>query len=512
MTQPGRNAPCPCGSGKKYKHCHLGKPDDGWATHPTLPVSMRPISAQEASKLTPFPGGVDSEFDDLADYDYRFSELDDAWELVEEAWDETNLRKRKRRATSALKKSADCAGAYLILGQLEPDDDKRIALFTQAISVSRQTLLPETLEEVAVDIWDLPEIETAMYGYLYRAMSYFAMNLKNEAITDLKEMLRLDPLDRLNARAHVLLMLMDFGDDDAAEKFSRILASSYAPDVVTTFATALVQYRRFSDSIFSRRTLAEAIIAFPGYAEDLTELEDEAVLPVDPDLTRLFIVASMFSMVPDTEQAEFDLAPPIDGASSLFVVTVHFRLWQQTERARDWVKSVLGAGPNVRYDNGNLGAGPALRLASDQPGSLKHCAVCRQKTERRHLGLVLNYIDGEFRSVVVDAHRCSHCDLLSVDFTHLVAKLKKTHRGDDYRLFAPYGYLPEGVKHDVTADETSEWLISHALPFRSIDDGDARRTVWPTIEEEEERLLEALKEAGLESLVGPLGLNFPEIP
>jgi len=21
-TQTGRNAPCPCGSGKKYKHCH----------------------------------------------------------------------------------------------------------------------------------------------------------------------------------------------------------------------------------------------------------------------------------------------------------------------------------------------------------------------------------------------------------------------------------------------------------------------------------------------------------
>ena len=24
-----RNAPCPCGSGKKYKHCHLGKPLPG---------------------------------------------------------------------------------------------------------------------------------------------------------------------------------------------------------------------------------------------------------------------------------------------------------------------------------------------------------------------------------------------------------------------------------------------------------------------------------------------------
>ena len=24
----GRNEPCPCGSGKKYKHCHLGEEDD----------------------------------------------------------------------------------------------------------------------------------------------------------------------------------------------------------------------------------------------------------------------------------------------------------------------------------------------------------------------------------------------------------------------------------------------------------------------------------------------------
>jgi hypothetical protein len=22
MSKPGRNDPCPCGSGKKYKHCH----------------------------------------------------------------------------------------------------------------------------------------------------------------------------------------------------------------------------------------------------------------------------------------------------------------------------------------------------------------------------------------------------------------------------------------------------------------------------------------------------------
>lgn len=25
FTEPGRNQACPCGSGKKFKHCHLGK-------------------------------------------------------------------------------------------------------------------------------------------------------------------------------------------------------------------------------------------------------------------------------------------------------------------------------------------------------------------------------------------------------------------------------------------------------------------------------------------------------
>ena len=29
FTEPGRNAPCPCGSGKKYKHCHLVKLEAG---------------------------------------------------------------------------------------------------------------------------------------------------------------------------------------------------------------------------------------------------------------------------------------------------------------------------------------------------------------------------------------------------------------------------------------------------------------------------------------------------
>jgi len=28
MTKIGRNDPCPCGSGKKFKKCHMGKEDE----------------------------------------------------------------------------------------------------------------------------------------------------------------------------------------------------------------------------------------------------------------------------------------------------------------------------------------------------------------------------------------------------------------------------------------------------------------------------------------------------
>ena len=34
MSKIGRNDPCPCGSGKKYKHCHLGKEAPSGSSNP----------------------------------------------------------------------------------------------------------------------------------------------------------------------------------------------------------------------------------------------------------------------------------------------------------------------------------------------------------------------------------------------------------------------------------------------------------------------------------------------
>jgi hypothetical protein len=62
-----RNAPCPCGSGKKFKHCCLGKgtdrPDRAAPPPPRLPPA--PASAADLLEAGPY-GRVDAKLKDLA--------------------------------------------------------------------------------------------------------------------------------------------------------------------------------------------------------------------------------------------------------------------------------------------------------------------------------------------------------------------------------------------------------------------------------------------------------------
>jgi hypothetical protein len=69
----GRNAPCPCGSGKKYKHCCQGKPLSDSAT--TAPILD---SAQDAPSLRPNPHQLPDQFPDQLP-DQRPDQTASAW-------------------------------------------------------------------------------------------------------------------------------------------------------------------------------------------------------------------------------------------------------------------------------------------------------------------------------------------------------------------------------------------------------------------------------------------------
>ncbi|MCD6295577.1 MAG: SEC-C domain-containing protein, partial [Deltaproteobacteria bacterium] len=49
MKKIGRNDPCPCGSGKKFKHCHLGREDE------LVLNGMGEISMEMCEKITCLP-------------------------------------------------------------------------------------------------------------------------------------------------------------------------------------------------------------------------------------------------------------------------------------------------------------------------------------------------------------------------------------------------------------------------------------------------------------------------
>lgn len=54
MAKVGRNAPCPCGSGRKYKKCHLDSEARAARTSPEVPAELRRRIHDEAKRLERF--------------------------------------------------------------------------------------------------------------------------------------------------------------------------------------------------------------------------------------------------------------------------------------------------------------------------------------------------------------------------------------------------------------------------------------------------------------------------
>jgi hypothetical protein len=51
MTKPGRNSPCPCGSGRKFKRCHGSFASDNGAKHEGHHMALARVRAQERRRI-----------------------------------------------------------------------------------------------------------------------------------------------------------------------------------------------------------------------------------------------------------------------------------------------------------------------------------------------------------------------------------------------------------------------------------------------------------------------------
>src|SRR5262245_48960613 len=143
MTKIGRNDPCPCGSGKKYKHCCLSKevrvvdplPDPLWGGPPLLqppPSEIDPtwLERVRAGRITfDETEAADDAWDDPA-----ATPKDRAYDLIEEAWATEDHAARIELAKRALAEWPDAVDAYTLLGDESLRPEAAVEYYQQALA------------------------------------------------------------------------------------------------------------------------------------------------------------------------------------------------------------------------------------------------------------------------------------------------------------------------------------------------------------------------------------------
>lgn len=131
MRKIGRNEPCPCGSGKKFKQCHLGREEELWA------IQTEIIKREIGQRITTLPEvdyGSSNEFAEalsireLTDNDHQFLGIKfiDFEAYVElESFDKGHLSRMHRKCGALIvnpkkTESADAENMYMAI---TPDID-----------------------------------------------------------------------------------------------------------------------------------------------------------------------------------------------------------------------------------------------------------------------------------------------------------------------------------------------------------------------------------------------------
>lgn len=223
-VNPGRNAPCPCGSGKKYKHCCAGK------TPPRAPT------AADFNQLAVlFKSGRYVELERHARMLFeQYPEAGLVWKLLG-----ISLQMQGKNALAALQKAAkllpDDAEAHNNLGSALQD----VGQLDGAVASYRRAL------EIKFDYAD------AHYNL---GIALKGLGQLNDAIASYRKALSLNPHDA-DAYFNLGIALYDLGQIDAAVASYRnaLICNSQAADVHYNLGLALQDQGLLDDAVASYR-------------------------------------------------------------------------------------------------------------------------------------------------------------------------------------------------------------------------------------------------------------------
>jgi tetratricopeptide (TPR) repeat protein len=415
MTTPGRNDPCPCGSGKKYKFCcgsaagHLSL----LGPSVTLPVSAPPqagdaqgvtlqLLQDAAERLRGAIGAYNAGTpeDPVLFLDQMLfgpdvppandsPELFAAQDLMYQAWMEPNQAKRVRMARRAIELSPDCADAYYLLAL---DDarglDAQIALFEQGVAAGERALGPAFFEAAAGSFWGIVETRPYMRARGGLAFALLEAGRRDEAIEHMRELLRLNPGDNQGIRYELLSALIAAGHLDEATGLVGVFsddASAY-----WHYTGALLRFRLTGETVLADRRLATAVAWNPHVPAYLLGRKR---LP----------------------RRKPDSSSPGANDEAIFYTEEHGALWRATPGALDWLRRVE-AGELLRP---RLEARYKCFENAHAYAAFTRCPDCDAPTKLRQIYLVVELGIRDTMVVKLGCRVCDASDLLIVRLSEL---------------------------------------------------------------------------------------------
>lgn len=207
-----------------------------------------------------------------------------AADLLVEAEEEARGRRRILLARRALEIWPELAEAYEFLGDLAPDPERALDLYTRGLAVAERELGPDAFEEHAGAFGDLFEAQEYMSLRTLVAETLAKLDRPEEAVVHYEEMLRLDPGDFLGSRYDLLELLFELERYEAAEELLRRYPDD--SEVEWPYAGALVAFRREGEeSPETQRRLREALRRnryVPDYLLERKPLPTDLPLPSRP--------------------------------------------------------------------------------------------------------------------------------------------------------------------------------------------------------------------------------------
>lgn len=140
--------------------------------------------------------------------------FDEAKNLVVQAFLCADESKRAAKATQALTLSPNCADAYIVLGKLENDLDKRIALLEKSVNIARSQFDLARFDDPNGFFWQKLSTRPYMRCRAALALALWEKGKQRIAVDHIKALLQLNPSDDQGLRFLLLSWLLDFDASD----------------------------------------------------------------------------------------------------------------------------------------------------------------------------------------------------------------------------------------------------------------------------------------------------------